>query len=136
MENKCVYLRFLGFEVRIDLTWIMGFTGFVTVNCTGKNTIGPEEDAVKAISKMSQTLLSQFMVVEQDRLVGIMALKDTLKFLSLWVELENYDPMSSIRFRRAPNLQLGQLCTLKRTLVIRQTQRGGPVRTTNSLKLS
>lgn len=53
-----------------------------------QNTIGPEDDALKALAKMNQTGLSRLMVVDRDRLVGIIALKDLLSFLSLRVELE------------------------------------------------
>jgi predicted transcriptional regulator len=52
------------------------------------NTIGPEDDALKALAKMNRTGLSRLMVVERDQLVGIIALKDLLNFLSLRVELE------------------------------------------------
>ena len=38
---------------------------------------------------MNQNGLSRLMVVDEGRLVGIIALKDMLKFLSLKVELED-----------------------------------------------
>ena len=47
-----------------------------------------DEDAIKAISTMNQTGASRLMVTENGRLMGIIALKDMLKFLSLKVELE------------------------------------------------
>ena len=53
------------------------------------NTIGPDADAIKALSAMNRTGSSRLMVVEgQKKLVGIIALKDLLKFLSVKVELE------------------------------------------------
>jgi Zn-dependent protease/predicted transcriptional regulator len=69
--------------------WAHKTVGEVAVSCSAENTIGPEEDAVKAMSKMNQNGLSRLMVVEHGRLVGIIALKDMLKFLSLKVELED-----------------------------------------------
>jgi predicted transcriptional regulator len=56
--------------------------------CGPGNTIGPGEDAVKAIATMNQSGASRLMVTENGRLVGILALKDMLTFLSLKVELE------------------------------------------------
>lgn len=52
------------------------------------NTIRPEDDALKALSKMNRTGLSRLLVADGDRLVGIIALKDLLTFFSLKVELE------------------------------------------------
>lgn len=60
----------------------------IASECSPENTIGPWEDAVKAISQMKQTGQSRLMVLENGRLVGIIALKDLLEFLSLKVELE------------------------------------------------
>jgi len=56
--------------------------------CSTDNTIGPDADAVEALSRMSRTGQSRLMVVEDGRLLGIIALKDLLKFLALKVELE------------------------------------------------
>ena len=56
--------------------------------CSGENTIGPNADAIEAISIMNKTGASRLMVVRDDRLAGVISLKDLLKFLSLKVELE------------------------------------------------
>jgi len=56
--------------------------------CSTENTIKPQADAMEAISKMSRTGLSRLIVVEGDHAVGMITLKDMLKFLSLKVELE------------------------------------------------
>ncbi len=60
----------------------------VATQCSDGNTIEPGTDAMKAISMMSRTGASRLMVAEGGRLVGIIALKDMLKLLSLRVELE------------------------------------------------
>jgi Zn-dependent protease len=60
----------------------------VLAPCSPDNTISPEADSLVAISKMSGSGASRLIVVEGDRLVGIVSLKDMLKFLSLKVELE------------------------------------------------
>jgi len=56
--------------------------------CSTENTIKPQADAMEALSKMSRTGLSRLIVVEGDRAVGMITLKDMLKFLSLKVELD------------------------------------------------
>ena len=56
--------------------------------CTPDNTVTPDADAVKALSKMKNSGLSRLMVVEGDRLVGIIALKDLLGLLAAKVDLE------------------------------------------------
>lgn len=57
-------------------------------SCLEENTIPPDADAVQALSKMNQTGKSRLMVVEGDRLVGVIALKDMLRFLSIKMDLE------------------------------------------------
>lgn len=52
------------------------------------NTIAPETDAMKALAAMNRGRSSRLMVVEGDRLVGILTLKDLLEFFSLKMELE------------------------------------------------
>jgi Zn-dependent protease/CBS domain-containing protein len=56
--------------------------------CSSENTISPQTDAVKALSIMSRTGNSRLMVVDAGRLVGIVTLKDMLKFLDLKIDLE------------------------------------------------
>jgi predicted transcriptional regulator len=56
--------------------------------CSEMNTVSPETDAMKVLSQMNKTGNSRFMVIEQDRLVGIVTLKDMLKFLSMKIDLE------------------------------------------------
>jgi len=56
--------------------------------CSTENTISPDADATEALSAMNRSGASRLMVVENSRLVGIIALKDLLNFLSLRVELD------------------------------------------------
>jgi Zn-dependent protease/CBS domain-containing protein len=60
--------------------------------CTSENTIGPEADAVEALSKMRRDGASRLMVVEDGNLRGTLTLKDLMKFLSLKLELEEDMP--------------------------------------------
>jgi Zn-dependent protease/CBS domain-containing protein len=68
--------------------WGTTTVGEVTTQCSTENTVSPQTDAVKALSIMNQTGVSRLMVMDQDRLIGIVSLKDLMKFLSLKVELE------------------------------------------------
>jgi Zn-dependent protease/predicted transcriptional regulator len=68
--------------------WSQKNVGEFAEKCTPENTIEPEKDATKALSMMSRNSASRLMVVEEGRLVGIIALKDMLRFLSLKVELD------------------------------------------------
>jgi Zn-dependent protease/CBS domain-containing protein len=60
----------------------------IATRCSPENTIEPQADAMEALSTMARTWASRLIVVEGDRVVGVVSLKDMLKFLSLKVELE------------------------------------------------
>jgi Zn-dependent protease/predicted transcriptional regulator len=68
--------------------WSHRKVGEIITQCSAENTIGPQVDAMKALSIMSRTGASRLMVTEKNRLLGIIALKDLLKFFALKVELE------------------------------------------------
>ena len=71
--------------------WARQSVGAVAEPCSENNTIGPSADATDALARMSRSGLSRLMVVDQGLLVGIITLKDLLKFLALKVELEGPD---------------------------------------------
>lgn len=56
--------------------------------CSPRNTVSPEADAMSALSMMRCTDKSRLLVVEGDRLVGVLTLKDLLRFLALKIDLE------------------------------------------------
>jgi CBS domain-containing protein len=56
---------------------------------TSPIAISPHADAMQARSKMQATGSSRLLVTEEDRLLGIVSLKDLLRFLNLKLELEN-----------------------------------------------
>lgn len=56
--------------------------------CSSKNTIRSDADAMDALTKMNRTGVSRLMVVDDGRLIGIIALKDLMRFFSLKLELE------------------------------------------------
>jgi Zn-dependent protease/CBS domain-containing protein len=68
--------------------WGQRRVGEIATQCSAENTVGPQVDAMKALSLMSKSGLSRLMVTEKDRLLGIITLKDLLKFFALKVELE------------------------------------------------
>jgi CBS domain-containing protein len=57
-------------------------------------TISSQSDALQALKKMQQTGSSRLVVTEDDRVVGIISLKDLLEFLDLKAELEGMDQSS------------------------------------------
>lgn len=69
--------------------WEQRTVGDLAQSCSDANTIEPEADAVEALSRMRRNQASRMMVVENGRLVGVIALKDMLEFLSLKVELND-----------------------------------------------
>lgn len=68
--------------------WEQRTVGQIASKCSSDNTISPDADAVEALSAMRRNNVSRLMVLEENRLLGIIALKDMLEFLSLKVELD------------------------------------------------
>ena len=60
----------------------------IATDCSQDNTISPDTDAVDALARMRNSGNSRMMVTRGSELVGIIALKDMLEFLSLKVDLE------------------------------------------------
>ena len=56
--------------------------------CDAGNTVASSADATEALTKMHRNGHSRLMVVDEGRLVGIISLKDLLRFLSLKLDLE------------------------------------------------
>lgn len=54
--------------------------------CSAENVVSPETDAMKALSIMERTGASRLLVATGNRLVGILALKDLVKFLTMRLE--------------------------------------------------
>lgn len=63
----------------------------IVSQCSTANTIDKNTDAMDALSLIHKSNNSRLMVTDGDKLVGILALKDLLKFLSLKVDLEGDD---------------------------------------------
>jgi Zn-dependent protease/CBS domain-containing protein len=69
--------------------WSETRVGDLAQACSEENTIDPETDAVQALARMHRSNTGRMMVVKGDRLIGIIALKDLLEFLSMKIDLED-----------------------------------------------
>jgi signal-transduction protein with cAMP-binding, CBS, and nucleotidyltransferase domain len=72
--------------------WDRQTVGAIADRCSPENTIQAGTDAMEALSRMSRGGISRLMVVDGDRLLGILSLKDLLRFFSLKMELEESRP--------------------------------------------
>lgn len=72
----------------------------IAAPCSSDNTIAADEDAMQALSRMNRNRTSRMLVVEGQRLVGVLSLKDLLEFLSLKIELESEGPAPASRAPR------------------------------------
>jgi Zn-dependent protease/CBS domain-containing protein len=68
--------------------WERQTVGALAAKCGPENTVGADTDAMEALSRMSRSGTTRLMVVDGDRLLGILSLKDLLRFFSLKMELE------------------------------------------------
>jgi Zn-dependent protease len=68
--------------------WAETRIGDILESCSEDNTVDPDEDAMHALAKMNRTGSSRLMVSRDNQLVGIIALKDLMKYLSLKLEIE------------------------------------------------
>jgi Zn-dependent protease len=87
--SGCIFLNQLNAIPRDE--WERQTVGAVAMPCNEDITIGPDEDANKALSKMSRTGNSRLLVVNGDELEGVLSLKDMLALLSLKMELNDWE---------------------------------------------
>ncbi len=69
--------------------WPNHQVGELIKQCGDDNAIDADADAIDALSRMNKAQASRLVVVKNNKLVGVVTLKDLLKFLSLKVELES-----------------------------------------------
>jgi CBS domain-containing protein len=60
----------------------------IALPCSKDNTVDRETGVLAALALMNRTGNSQLLVVDGDRLAGIVTLKDLLKLLALKLDLE------------------------------------------------
>ena len=63
----------------------------IAKTCAGANTVAPGTDAMQVLTLMNRTHVSRVMVAEDGRLVGILSLRDLLRFLAIRMELDGTD---------------------------------------------
>jgi Zn-dependent protease len=54
--------------------------------CSPENSITPEDDATEALARMGRSRTGRLLVVEDSKLVGVIAMRDVMQFLSLKLE--------------------------------------------------
>jgi Zn-dependent protease len=81
----CLHTRSLRLVPRES--WPVTTVSQIAEPCGEENTIVPDMDAVSALGILNRTGASRLLVVDNGRLIGILSLKDLLRFLSLKVEL-------------------------------------------------
>lgn len=72
--------------------WPMHQVDEIVHACSEDNSISPNADALEAIEQMNRTGASRLMVVERGALLGIVSIRDLMRFISLKVELEDGAP--------------------------------------------
>lgn len=85
----CIFLKQLASIPREE--WAHHTVGALALPCSKDITIGPEENANKALEVMNRTGNSRLLVVNGDELEGIISLKDMLSLLSLKMELNDLE---------------------------------------------
>lgn len=68
--------------------WPSRDVGGLARDCSADNTVGPDEDVLKALARMQRTGRSRLLVAADGKLAGIIALKDIMGFIALKLELE------------------------------------------------
>ena len=68
--------------------WSKTIVRDIASSCSKDNTISPDFDAMDAFSIMSRTGNGRLLVAEGHRLVGVITLKDIMRFLSVKLDLE------------------------------------------------
>lgn len=71
-------------------------------------TIGPNADAMDALKKMQRVGVNRLLVTEGDHLVGMVGLRDLVRFLNLKLELEGSDENGSPPGERSGSHQRGR----------------------------
>jgi len=68
--------------------WSDHNVGQLAEPCSQENSVSPNTDAMQALKKMTSDGRSRLLVVEGDRLRGVVGLKDVSRLISLKLELE------------------------------------------------
>lgn len=55
---------------------------------SGENTVSPDLDTAQALARMAQSGASRLLVIERDRLLGVISQSDIMRYLSVKLDLE------------------------------------------------
>ncbi len=80
--------------------WPNRRVGELASACSLKNSVAPDTDAVTALALMNQTENGRLLVVEDGRLIGLITLKDLLRFLSVKLDLEGEEDQAAQLLRQ------------------------------------
>ncbi|HEU4685365.1 MAG TPA: site-2 protease family protein [Nitrospira sp.] len=80
----CVTSKQVGGIPRTE--WERTTVGDVMTPCSARNTVQADTDAAQALAQMNQTGLSRLLVLEGNRLVGVLVLKDLMTLIALRME--------------------------------------------------
>jgi Zn-dependent protease/predicted transcriptional regulator len=72
----------------------------ILIPCSKDNAVAPETDAMDVLSILQRTGNSRLLVMDRDRLVGVVSLKDLLRFLSLKLDLESDEEKDLLQDRK------------------------------------
>ncbi len=72
--------------------WPVRTVGEIISECSRENTVEPDADVIKVLSLMNRSGNSRLMVIEEGRLVGLIALKDIMNFISIKLDLDQGIP--------------------------------------------
>ena len=68
--------------------WSQRTVGELAQRCSEDNAVDPEKDAWEVLGMMRRTGNSRLLVMKDGSLIGIVTLKDLLRFLSIKLDLE------------------------------------------------
>jgi Zn-dependent protease/predicted transcriptional regulator len=68
--------------------WALHSVREMMVPCSEENTVSPETDAMDVLSILQRIGASRLMVMDGNKLIGVISLKDLLQFLALKLDLE------------------------------------------------
>ncbi len=80
--------------------WAQHSVQEMLVPCSGNNTVAPTTDALDVLATLQRTGSSRLLVMDGDRLAGVVSLKDLLQFLSLKLDLEGTEGKDVLSDRR------------------------------------
>lgn len=75
--------------------WATSTVSDIARSCSEENSISSSTDAMKALALMNETGNSRLMVIEENKLLGVISLKDMLKFMTLKLDLETNEKIKA-----------------------------------------